>query len=41
MTLRLGCKPDAGKKKKSGEIRLCVDFVNLNKAFDKDNYPVP
>jgi hypothetical protein len=27
--------------KKNGEIRLCVDFQNLNKASDKDNYPVP
>jgi hypothetical protein len=27
--------------KKSGEIRLCVDFRNLNKASEKDNYPVP
>jgi ribonuclease HI len=27
--------------KKNGEIRLCVDFRNLNKASDKDNYPVP
>jgi hypothetical protein len=28
-------------RKKSGEIRLCVDFLNLNRASDKDNYPVP
>ena len=27
--------------KKSGEIRLCVDFRNLNRASDKDNYLVP
>jgi hypothetical protein len=27
--------------KKNGEIRLCVDFRNLNKVSDKDNYPVP
>ena len=27
-------------RKKSGEIRLCVDFWNLNKALDKDNYPI-
>ena len=26
---------------RNGEIRLCVDFINLNCAFDKDNYPVP
>ena len=28
-------------KEKSGEIRLCVDFRNLNRASDKDYYPVP
>jgi hypothetical protein len=26
---------------KSGEIRLCVDFINLDRASEKDNYPVP
>jgi hypothetical protein len=28
-------------KKKSGEIRLCVDFRNLNKVSLKDHYPLP
>lgn len=28
-------------RKKNGEIRLCVDFCNLNCASEKDNYPVP
>ena len=28
-------------RKKSGEIRLCVDFRNLNKCSKKDNYPLP
>lgn len=28
-------------RKKNGEIRLCVDFRNLNKASLKDNYPLP
>jgi hypothetical protein len=28
-------------RKKSREIRLCVDFRNLNRASEKDNYPVP
>ena len=28
-------------QKKSGEIRLCVDFKNLNRASNKDNYLVP
>jgi len=27
--------------KKTGEIRLCIDFQNLNKASLKDNYPLP
>jgi len=27
--------------KKNGEIRLCVDFRNLNRASLKDNYPLP
>jgi hypothetical protein len=27
--------------KKNGEIRLCVDFRNLNKSSLKDNYPLP
>jgi hypothetical protein len=28
-------------RKKSGEIRLCVDFKNLNRRSRKDNYPLP
>ena len=28
-------------RKKSGEIRLYMDFKNLNRASDKDNYPLP
>jgi hypothetical protein len=28
-------------KKKNGEIRLCVDFRNLNRNSKKDNYPLP
>ena len=28
-------------RNKSREIRLCVDFRNLNRASDKDNYPIP
>ena len=27
--------------KKSGEIRLCVDFRNLNRVSLKDNYSLP
>jgi hypothetical protein len=27
-------------RKKNGDIRLCVDFRNLNKASEKYNYPV-
>ena len=28
-------------RKKNGDIRLCIDFRNLNKASQKDNYLVP
>jgi hypothetical protein len=28
-------------RKKSGEIRFCVDFRNLNRSSKKDNYPLP
>jgi hypothetical protein len=28
-------------RKKSGDIRICIDFRNLNRESFKDNYPVP
>ena len=28
-------------RKKNGDIRICVDFRNLNKCSLKDNYPLP
>jgi hypothetical protein len=28
-------------RKKNGEIRLCVDFRNMNRCSLKDNYPLP
>ena len=28
-------------RKKTGEIKLCIDFRYLNKASLKDNYPLP
>ncbi|KAG9450485.1 hypothetical protein H6P81_010450 [Aristolochia fimbriata] len=28
-------------KKKTGQIRVCVDFRNLNKACPKDDFPLP
>ena len=28
-------------RKKNGEIRLCVDFINMNRCSLKDNYPLP
>jgi hypothetical protein len=28
-------------RKKSGEIRICIDFQNMNKFSLKDNYPLP
>ena len=28
-------------RKKLGDIRICIDFRNLNRASLKDNYPIP
>ena len=28
-------------RKKNGDIRLCVDFRNLNRSSEKDKYPDP
>ena len=28
-------------KKKNGQIRVCVDFRDLNKAHPKDDFPLP
>ena len=28
-------------RKKNGEIRICIDFRNLNRVSLKDNYPMP
>ena len=28
-------------KKKNGQIRCCVDFRNLNRAYPKDEFPLP
>ena len=28
-------------RKNNGEIRLCIDFINLNKVSLKENYPLP
>ena len=27
--------------KKNGKIRICVDYIDLNKAIPKDNFPFP
>jgi hypothetical protein len=29
------------EKKNTGKIRVCIDFLNLNKATPKDEYPMP
>jgi len=28
-------------RKKNGDIRICIDFRNINKASQKDNFPLP
>jgi hypothetical protein len=28
-------------KKKNGKWRICVDFTSLNKAWHKDDFPLP
>ena len=28
-------------RKETGEIRLCVDLINLNNVLLKDNFPLP
>ena len=28
-------------RKKNGDIRICIDFQNLNKHWQKDNFPLP
>ena len=35
------CAPAVYVPKNNGEVRICVDFVQLNKATKKDSYPVP
>lgn len=35
------CAPAVYVAKSNGEIRICVDYVQLNKSTKKDSYPVP
>lgn len=35
------CSPAVYVPKNNGEIRICIDFVQLNKVTKKDSYPVP
>ena len=28
-------------KKSNGKWRMCIDYIDLNKAFVKDSYPLP
>ena len=27
--------------KKNGKMRMCIDFIDLNKAYKKDPFPLP
>ena len=35
------CAPAVYVPKSNGEVRICVDFVELNRVSKKDSYPVP
>ena len=35
------CAPAVYVPKANGEVRICVDFIQLNKITKKDSYPVP
>ena len=35
------CAPAVYVPKPNGEIRICIDFVQLNRVTKKDSYPVP
>ena len=35
------CAPAVYVPKNNGEIRICVDYVQLNKVTRRDSYPVP
>lgn len=28
-------------RKKNGDIHICIDFRNLNKVYEKNNFPLP
>lgn len=35
------CAPAVYVPKTNGELRICVDYVQLNRVTKKDSYPVP
>ena len=35
------CPPAVYVLKSNGEVRICVDYVQLNRSTKKDSYPVP
>ena len=37
----LWCAPAVYVPKSNGEVKICVDFVELNRVSKKDSYPVP
>ena len=37
----MGVKHGPIWKKKNGDIRICIDFINLNRACQKHNFPLP
>ena len=37
----MGVQHSGSTQKKKDKIRVCMDFVDLNRASSKDNFPLP